>query len=385
MAALRRRRYCHVAACFAALASSLPRTEAGTPDAQALHTPPRRTLQAIHDGELPDPSSVGWPPVACTEARQHQGVLALLCKGESDHRSLWGLGRRLLGEEQLTVFAARLKRVNARLAGRATSFWVDSADQQAEATFHEDFRGRWNFRYYCKNLNSTDWLIDVGGHFGETAIDAQLRAPRAHILTIEPSPWNFWLTRLNILENLPRGHNTVAIRGALGRTIGQMTGKHPFHRSWWSADRLDKQSVDARTGADFAEFNATLIMFPMLVSRLRMQRIQLLKLNCLGCEWAVALQLWRLNLWDKVRWIVGMINPVGPTLLQGQKVNIQEYLPDGIDLPAARLVFRLLCKTHKSYMPMCVHRKLQPLCLEGSGTEDVNEDINPVWCEKAAR
>ena len=44
------------------------------------------------------------------------------------------------------------------------------------------------------------WILDVGGNLGITAIHLHLRAKKSKLLTLEPSPWNYILLRLNLLQ-----------------------------------------------------------------------------------------------------------------------------------------------------------------------------------------
>eukprot|EP00927_Polykrikos_kofoidii_P085820 TRINITY_DN9423_c2_g1_i1.p1 TRINITY_DN9423_c2_g1~~TRINITY_DN9423_c2_g1_i1.p1 ORF type:complete len:370 (+),score=37.55 TRINITY_DN9423_c2_g1_i1:65-1174(+) len=330
-------------------------------------------LRSTHDGEATENwESVRWPPAACAAPQPSpvvdrsgpplRGAWGMFCDGSRAFHHLWARGVRLLGDLELVNLIERSEPLHTKFAGRGVTIWHDGRDREAVHSVSPLLRRRWKLNLHCRNLTHEDWLLDIGGHLGETAIDAQLRAPAANIVTVEPSPWNCFLLHLNLLVNLPQGHRTTALCAGIARSRGSFLGQHTFARSWWSGDGDAGGRPREGSGNIEAVFNATLITLPMLLHRFKISRVVWLKLNCLGCEWGAVLSLKQSGLWNRIHHVAGMLNPVGGKLLPGQEVeDVREFLPVGLAVSDALVVFGALCNEPKSIVPMCSHPKLTPL------------------------
>ncbi len=125
-----------------------------------------------------------------------------------------------------------------------------------------------------------DWakarnIVDIGAHVGSFTIWAGRRAPAAQILAVEPNPSSFQLLRRNIEESA-LGERTTALNWAVGASpgVGSLTlVEHPLGTRL-SADSTGGVTVSVGTLAG-------------LVQKAGMTRVDVLKLDCEGMEYAI--------------------------------------------------------------------------------------------------
>ena len=177
------------------------------------------------------------------------------------------------------------------------------------------------------------WILDIGGNLGITAVHLHLRAPKASLLTLEPSPWNYVLLRLNLLQNFKSAESLFALHGGLSATAGALHGTHMFTNSWSRDDFQPGKSQEV------AEFTAPLRTIDELHERYGFQRIQLMKLDCEGCEWQVGIKMLETCRWRFVEMLFGEFHALCPNDISGL-----ECLPRNVSLEDARDLWRFLCE-----------------------------------------
>lgn len=298
-----------------------------------------------------------WPPAVCSSDRAKAfGALQVLCSPE--YQALWELGHQLIGESALTRFASRLRAYTADLRDENNStitIWYDSIDKRASSwslqLFISDHYQLW--RRLRDHNSPDDWLVDVGGHNGLTALAMRLFAPKANVVTLEPSPWNFLLLQMNLLINTPSWMpKVIALHASLGRREGQAQGIHLPTSTWGSS--MEGTVRGGRLGERPKPllgtwFNTTTTTLPALLRKFSIQQVALLKLDCEGCEWEVTFDWHRRGLWRRIDQLVGELHAFNPTCFEfvlGQRPwrrGMECYPKDLLTRKQAERVYRILC------------------------------------------
>mmetsp|Transcript_3809 Transcript_3809/g.12619 ORF Transcript_3809/g.12619 Transcript_3809/m.12619 type:complete len:336 (-) Transcript_3809:485-1492(-) len=205
---------------------------------EAAHT------RAVVGLRPPSPAPpAAWPPRACEAPVT--GALSMVCGGGSSSRggvgeaefywSFWEDGSRLLGEEGLVAFLRSCTALEGKIAGKRVKIWGHSEDKIGhKGAFDEQVKDKYGLAKLCQGLRPDDWIADFGGNLGITAIHLKLRCPRCKLVTLEPSPWNYVVLRLNLLQNHLASGGAVALQGGLATAFGEMAGSHYFGNAWAS-------------------------------------------------------------------------------------------------------------------------------------------------------
>ena len=108
------------------------------------------------------------------------------------------------------------------------------------------------------------------------------------MLTLEPSPWNLFLLKLNLLQNIPEETyraSLVALQGGLSELPGEFHGSHLFGNAWASKnndifqpDRAIKGSLSVSVG-DVGDFTAPLRTLPTLMKDYSISHVVVMKLD----------------------------------------------------------------------------------------------------------
>ncbi|CAE7468415.1 unnamed protein product [Symbiodinium necroappetens] len=146
-----------------------------------------------------DSGTAGEIPLATSSADAPGAAELLQVAAASD---LWKEGSQLLGEADFVEFLSRCQRAESVLAGSRVKIWSDSRDRKGfKGAMAEQVRDVYGLSKLVKPSWGDDtWILDVGGNLGITAIHLHIRAPKSKLLTLEPSPWNYILLRLNLLQ-----------------------------------------------------------------------------------------------------------------------------------------------------------------------------------------
>jgi len=123
------------------------------------------------------------------------------------------------------------------------------------------------------NGSRVKFIVDVGANVGFTTIFLGRRFPAAEILAFEPHPCNAEFFKRNVAAN-GMGNRVTLRRGAAGCKRSQA----------WLTNNGAQSALSARPGPGKIEVEVV-DFFSMLGSR----RIDLLKLDCEGCEYELLL------------------------------------------------------------------------------------------------
>ncbi|RPJ79465.1 MAG: FkbM family methyltransferase [Alphaproteobacteria bacterium] len=198
--------------------------------------------------------------------------------------------------------------------GREASFEfrANTADENTiQATFTED-------EYGFKNMvpNIGDWMIDVGGYVGSTAILYALLYPQTKIVVIEPLPENVELITKNVLRN-GLGEQIKIIPGAVGSEINGV--KKIYYR-----DDTEVGAVHKFVGSGFPSyhetvsekfFEAPILTLDEIIKALEIESIRVLKMDAEGGEVEALFGLNNVNA-AKIQTIVGEYHNTDPSKTQ---------------------------------------------------------------------
>lgn len=290
-----------------------------------------------------------WPPPACRHGPvAPEGALAVLCSNEPEYRALWALGHQLLGEASLARLAGRSRSMAVSLAGRDATIWFDAIDTSAERAVWEQQDDTYRLEERLRGVGAEDWLLDFGGHIGTTALLMRFLAPAANVLTLEPSPWNYILLQLNLLQNVPpHMPPVIAVHAGLGRREGRVQGIHEPTWSWNSAISGSMRGGRPRPSLGTG-FNTTMTTLPALLQKFNIETVSLMKLDCEGCEWEITFDWFRRGLWRRIQQLVGeyhLFNPICWWALHMPAFRPVDCYPhDILTRRWAIKTYRLLCR-----------------------------------------
>lgn len=127
------------------------------------------------------------------------------------------------------------------------------------------------------SLGSRATVIDIGASFGPFALEIARRFPEARVLAYEPFPGSFSLLKENIalnrIDNIQAHH--LAVAAAPGRLGLHLSGNDPVLFS------------TATSGSQSIEVEATSL--DAILAEQGIDRCDLLKIDCEGCEYEVLL------------------------------------------------------------------------------------------------
>ena len=153
--------------------------------------------------------------------------------------------------------------------------------------------------YAVPDLDDVRVIVDLGSHIGSSIVFFRLRHPEARIYGVEPDPRTFASLKANV-----GGLDGVTIDQ---RAAGGSDGESTFFCSEYSI----ASSLVATAGPGHAVPVRT-VSLDGLMEELRLERIDLLKLDVEGAEYDVLAHATRL---DAVRAIAGELHPelISPT------------------------------------------------------------------------
>mmetsp|Transcript_73335 Transcript_73335/g.203485 ORF Transcript_73335/g.203485 Transcript_73335/m.203485 type:complete len:386 (-) Transcript_73335:57-1214(-) len=338
------------------------------------------------------PGKQQWPPEVCGNrgkghgSSHEAGALTLFCaSGDARFQVLWQIGKELLGERSLVTLARRSRAFYVTFGGEHLSkslpaqflVWHDGLDATVQAVVQEMSDDVYRLHRFS-NLTASDWVFDLGGHMGLVPVLMRLHAPEVNIITVEPSPWNYVLLRLNLLVNVPSNlPEVIALHAGLGLVHDRrIEGTHFSTAAWASSIGGSTRSARlAQTGG--VRFNVSTVALPRLMQRYRIRHIAVMKLDCEGCEWEVGFDWLRRGFWGRVGHIVGefhMFNPVCYSALHYPKLRVGlECFPGHLlTFRDALRVWRLLCRVPKFEMSGCTEDHLAMLSLRDEGGDEAH-------------
>lgn len=142
--------------------------------------------------------------------------------------------------------------------------------------------------YGLRDWHGTGWALDIGGYLGGVGIGLALDNPGLRVLIVEPVPDNIRLIHQNIDRNGVRDRVTL-IEGAIGDGgpvsvwhgySGTVTAEH--HRF------VGNSSLAYDHGGELAHEETAYLSIPLaaLIAMTGADRIDLVKIDCEGGEWA---------------------------------------------------------------------------------------------------
>eukprot|EP00929_Paragymnodinium_shiwhaense_P058649 TRINITY_DN29381_c0_g1_i12.p1 TRINITY_DN29381_c0_g1~~TRINITY_DN29381_c0_g1_i12.p1 ORF type:complete len:165 (+),score=11.52 TRINITY_DN29381_c0_g1_i12:510-1004(+) len=115
-----------------------------------------------------------------------------------------------------------------------------------------------------------------------------------NIVLLEPDPYNYFWTRLNLLANAP-SRRGWALRVALGTSRSWIKGYHVNERSWYSVTDEQLNIAASSNGSWFEHldtatyYNVEVIPFADILDAAGITaKPALMKLDCERCEWGLA-------------------------------------------------------------------------------------------------
>eukprot|EP00747_Dinoflagellata_sp_TGD_P188241 gnl/TRDRNA2_/TRDRNA2_46932_c1_seq1.p1 gnl/TRDRNA2_/TRDRNA2_46932_c1~~gnl/TRDRNA2_/TRDRNA2_46932_c1_seq1.p1 ORF type:complete len:326 (+),score=16.75 gnl/TRDRNA2_/TRDRNA2_46932_c1_seq1:128-979(+) len=205
-----------------------------------------------------------------------------------------------------------------------------------------------SLRKNLTHLTHNDWLLDVGGNIGVATLHMRLLSPNANIITLEPSPWNFWLLRLNLLQTAGTGR-IFAMQYGLAHSVGRLQGSHTFNHST-TAGQLSWHGLQR-------QFEFPTISLAALMSMFDLSRIFLMKIDCEGCEWEVISSMllcdsigrkrFECKLKYDISMVVGELHSFCPTenMHKSAIMPFRQCFPESLTIEQAQIVWGALCSS----------------------------------------
>jgi FkbM family methyltransferase len=147
--------------------------------------------------------------------------------------------------------------------------------------------------YEVPGLDDVEVVVDLGSHIGTSILFFRARYPEARIYGFEPDPATFAKLEANVA-----GHDGVTVQR---RAVTGAGGESVLYASSYSL-----RSSLARGWADSRSVTVPAVTFDELVAELRLDRIDLLKLDVEGAEYGVLAGSKGLQ---RVRAIAGELHP----------------------------------------------------------------------------
>lgn len=341
---------------------------ASSPESSAVEPNGLKVSDELNEAE-PAPQKIGLRnphlPSACGE-RSLQGAMQFVCRSAESEPwvEFWREGSKLLGEGELISFLSRCKSERGKLAGAHVWIWSDTRDvhgfKGAMSEQVKDVYGLANLA--SKAWGPETWVLDVGGNLGITAIHLHLRAPNASLLTLEPSPWNYLLLRLNLLQNVRADSKVFALQGGLSTVSGVFHGTHMFTNAWASRNDEIFQPGKSIKGdlreQELGEFTSPLRTLEELGQMYGIKHVKLMKLDCEGCEWMVGIQMMETGAWKMVDMLFGELH----ALCQNEVSDAAQCLPRNVSIQQAAALWYFLCETRKFHLEWgCVEPRFAAL------------------------
>lgn len=302
-----------------------------------------------------------WPPEACSEDGD-VGALRVACgrggqvPDKQALHSFWEDAVKLLGETDLVKYLHESVPLTGEVGGTTVKIWGHSQDKLGhKGSLAEQERDGYDLATKTQGLRPGDWIADFGGNLGVTAIHYKVRCPGCKVLTVEPSPSNYVMLRLNLLENAPLSDGIAALQGGLAPTPGSMSGTHFFGSSWLSRQedifsgsymKMNMSELAKRTSDRVGPYTAPLLTIPALMEEFGIDQFGLAKLDCEGCEWGVIRHAMEHGTWNQqFRKHFGELHP----FCTAEETDVAKCLPRGWSVEEARSMWLRLC-AHDDYV-----------------------------------
>jgi FkbM family methyltransferase len=146
-----------------------------------------------------------------------------------------------------------------------------------ESVFAEDYARGFPGRVIRDFDNPT--VLDVGANAGYFSLWWLSRHPGSKMICVEPIPENFALLKRNAALNADK--NIFLINGAVGGATGQIVLRYNLTKGFTTAASA-LRGVDGQT-----EISVKAFSLAQLVADFALERIDFLKLDCEGSEYAV--------------------------------------------------------------------------------------------------
>jgi len=253
-------------------------------------------------GHCQDPSSVNYATGPAFKARRSLPALKYFCEpGSPDVQQLWNLGLKTFGtEEQLISVLRKTRLAHETLAG-APFLIFSSVDDKFTMPLVLPEQQRDVYRLKDNPLRDQESILDVGGHLGLAAIHESRANPGHKVVTLEPSPYNFFYLSWNIAAN--HAHSVTPVHAGLSVDGADML----FHSR--DGDSTGGSLYNSAGGAGGSPLKVPTVTLTTLQSRYpELKQIGFLKLDCEGCEFAVVPR-WSNSQWQSIRRVSGEIHP----------------------------------------------------------------------------
>ncbi len=188
------------------------------------------------------------------------------------------------------------------------AFRADTADENTiQATFSED-----EYKFALKPPADGQWMIDLGGYIGSTAILWAKLYPKSKVVVVEPIPENALLIRANIERN-GLTDQIILIEKAIAEISGEQT--NIYYR-----DATTVGMVHRFIGSGYKAYHETVaeehvsvetITLDKIIEDLKIESVRVLKMDAEGAEY-VALRGCNPQNLAKIQTIVGEYHNVRP-------------------------------------------------------------------------
>lgn len=260
------------------------------------------------------------PTSVCSECLESESVTCIgsaltnfcLLRNETRIRKLWVIGKYIFGSESNLLDYlqnhARIETVRFKTTAVPTlELMVFKFDSWSvtEHVFLEQDDDVYKFK---ENMNSdaTGDYLDIGGHIGVSILFATYLNPQfKRIITLEPTPQNYFCLRYNLLMNLKQSSSSLII---IPLQAGLTTHRTSFPVTWRPNDSSGSSMLNGfGFKPDDIKQNVQGLPINKIIDIFNIQNISLLKLDCEGCE--NVLPSWQKELTNNITRICGEWHP----------------------------------------------------------------------------
>jgi FkbM family methyltransferase len=275
-------------------------------------------------------------------------AMRLMCPtGDASHDAAvlqtYAIGKRIIG----FGFSSMLQRAQFAEGrfGREHSvkIWYDPSvpnHGMPHTIMREQEEDVYKFREHGPAIPSGDWILDFGGNIGAAVVHERLSAQSNPIVTIEPSPVNFFWLMFNIVQNRLYKYNAriVALNAGLAVKPGIAQGALRGGRTHVGASATKKWMTDAKKNG-WKHFSINMLTLPSLMKTLDISRFGLMKIDCEGCEFQLSLHWRKLDLFRSFGIIVGEYH---------QRCNYEDVAEGGLSKEDVKTIWWLFCGSPES-------------------------------------